>query len=312
MTALSEIWPALLEQAERDGVAQLGASVLEDEHRHLFAEWIARGLHASMSYLERSLDTRLDPGSRFGWARSAVVIAVPYAGARPPAPEGALSSHIARYALGDDYHDVLDGILRRLEGIVRGCDPGALTRRYVDTGPLSDRALGAQGGLGWIGRNAMLIHPERGSYFFIGTLLTSLRNDIPVDEVSDRCGTCTRCIEACPTDAILPNRTIDSMRCISYGTIEHRGSLPAEVAHHLDGNAFGCDICQEACPWNEAPGEPHLAFEPREAYRATPLTDLLRFGQSEFSTLFRRSAVKRARFGGMVRNVKAVIGDPEA
>ena len=312
MMALSEIWPALAEEAEREGVAHLGASALEDEHREVFAEWIARGHHASMAYLERSMATRMDPSARFGWARSAVVITVPYASSRPLAPSGALSNHIARYALGDDYHDVLEGILRRLEGIIRASDPDVVTRRYVDTGPLSDRALGAQAGLGWIGRNGMLIDPEQGSYFFIGTLLTSLRNDISGDEVADRCGTCTRCIDACPTGAILPDRTVESGRCISYGTIEHRGALPAEMAHRLDGNAFGCDICQEVCPWNDAPADPHPRFEPREVYRATPVTDLLRFQQSDFSALFRKSAVKRARLSGMLRNVKAAIGDQPA
>jgi epoxyqueuosine reductase len=310
MIALSEIWSALVLEAEREGVAHLGASVLQDEHRDVFADWIARSHHASMAYLEKSMATRLDPATRFGWARSVVVIAVPYASARPAAPSGALSNHIARYALGDDYHEVLDGILGRLEAIIRAGDPDVVTRRYVDTGPLSDRAMGAQAGLGWIGRNGMLIDPERGSWFFIGTLLTSLWNDIAVNEVADRCGTCTRCVEACPTDAILPDRTIDSARCISYGTIEYRGgTLPAEIEHHLEGNAFGCDICQEVCPWNHEPSEPHPGFEPRELYRATPITDLLRFEQSDFSALFRKSAVKRARFSGMIRNVKAVVGE---
>jgi epoxyqueuosine reductase len=310
MMALSEIWPALLEQAEHDGVARVGASALLDEHREIFAEWIARGRHASMAYLEKSLATRLDPKGRFGWAGSAVVIAVSYPSARPSAPPGALSNHIARYALGDDYHDVLDGILRRLEGVIRDADPDVVTWRYVDTGPLSERALGAQAGLGWIGRNGMLIDPERGSYFFIGTLLTSLRNDIAGGgEVSDRCGTCTRCVDACPTAAILPDRTLESGRCISYGTIEHRGSFPAVIEHRLEGNAFGCDICQEVCPWNETAAHSHPDFEAREVYRATPVTDLLRFEQSDFSTLFRRSAVKRARLSGMLRNVKALVDD---
>ena len=309
MIALSEIWSALVLEAEREGVAHLGASVLQDEHRDVFADWIARGHHASMAYLEKSMATRLDPATRFRWARSVVVIAVPYASARPPAPSGALSSHIARYALGDDYHEVLDGILRRLEAIIRAGDPDVVTRRYVDTGPLSDRAMGAQAGLGWIGRNGMLIDPERGSWFFIGTLLTSLWNDIAVNEVADRCGSCTRCVDACPTDAILPDRTIDSGSCISYGTIEHRGSLPADMAQRLEGNVFGCDICQEVCPWNQTPPDPHPSFEPREIYRATPVSDLLRVQPGDFSTLFRKSAIKRAKLSGMVRNVEAVVGE---
>jgi epoxyqueuosine reductase len=186
------------------------------------------------------------------------------------------------------------------------------TWRYVDTGPLSDRSYAAQAGLGWIGRNGMLIHEQDGSYFFIGTLLTALENDLSAVTVADRCGSCMHCVEACPTNAILPDRTIDSGRCISYTTIEHRGSFEHDLP--LAGNAFGCDICQEVCPWNRAPLEPHPAFAPREEYRATPVTDLLRFSQAEFSTLFRRSAIKRAKLAGMQRNVAALTlssGEPD-
>ena len=144
---------------------------------------------------------------------------------------------------------------------------------------------------------------QHGSYFFIGTLLTSLENDIASTEVADRCGSCTRCVDACPTHAILPNRTVASEDCISYATIEHRGPLPEDM--HLDGNVFGCDICQEVCPWNRAPLDPHPAFVPRDEYRATPVTDLLRFEQSDFSRLFAKSAIKRAKLEGMKRNVAA-------
>ncbi len=228
------------------------------------------------------------------------MILVPYSSERPHAPEHALSQHLARYALGDDYHEVLDRILRKFEALFAG----AKTWRYVDTGPLSDRSYAAQSGLGWIGKNGMLIHEDHGSYFFIGTLLTSLENDIAAATVADRCGACTRCLDACPTNAILPDRTLDSSRCISYATIEHRGPLEIDVAH----NAFGCDICQEVCPWNHAPAPTHPAFAPRDEYRATPVTDLLRFTQSDFSTLFRKSAIKRAKLAGMLRNVEALTG----
>ncbi len=277
-------------------MAHVGASDLRDDHSARFGQWIARGHHATMRYLEKNVAIRTDPATRFPWAKSIVVILVPYASERP---HGGLCDHIARYALGDDYHEVLDRILRDLEQVVEG-----KTWRYVDTGPLSDRSAAAQAGLGWIGRNGMLIHEEHGSWFFIGTLLTSLENDIGCGEVADRCGACTRCVEACPTAAILPDRTVASARCISYATIEHRGSLPADL--DLAGNAFGCDICQEVCPWNEAPLEPHPAFVARDEYRATPVTDLLRFGQHDFSRLFKKSAIKRAKLEGMKRNVEAL------
>jgi epoxyqueuosine reductase len=306
-TKLSEVWPDLERVARVEGVAHLGASSLEDDHAELFAAWIVRGHHASMAYLAKNAAIRSAPSERFPWARSVVSILVPYASERPHADVNALSQHIARYALGDDYHDVLDQILRRFEEAL----PDVKTWRYVDTGPLSDRTYAAQAGLGWIGRNGMLIHEQDGSYFFIGTLLTALENDIAAATVADRCGACTRCLDACPTNAILPDRTLDSSLCISYATIEHRGPLDAHVASHLEGNAFGCDLCQEACPWNHAPAASHPAFAPRDQYRATPITDLLRFTQADFSTLFRRSAVKRAKLAGMQRNVTALTEETD-
>ena len=300
---LSEVWPELERVARAEGVLHLGASDIDDEHAALFASWIERGHHASMGYLAKNAAVRTSPRERYPWARSVVSILVPYSPERPHAPSGALSNHVARYALGDDYHDVLDRILRAFEAAL----PGVKSWRYVDTGPLSDRSYAAQAGLGWIGKNGMLIHEQDGSYFFIGTLVTALENDIAAATVADRCGACTACLDACPTNAILPDRTLDSARCISHATIEARGPLDVPVA----GNAFGCDICQEVCPWNRAPAAPHPAFLPRPEYRATPVTDLLRFTQSDFSTLFRKSAIKRVRLAGMQRNVTALTAEAD-
>ena len=299
---LSAIWSDVERVARREHVIDIGAGDVRDLRASVFTEWIANGRHASMAYLAKNVAVREEPSHRFPWAKSVIALLVPYASERPSAPSDSLSHHIARYALGDDYHDVLDRILRMLEEEIARLAPGTKTWRYVDTGPLSDRSLAAQAGLGWIGKNGMLIHEEDGSYFFIGTLLTSLENDLHAGEVADRCGACTRCLDACPTHAILPNRTVDSALCISYATIEHRG--PFEI--HTAGNAFGCDICQEVCPWNERPPEPHPAFLPRDEYRATPVSDLLRFSQTDFSTLFRKSAIKRAKLAGMKRNVEAL------
>lgn len=302
---LSDFWPELERIAREEGVARLGASVLDDAHAELFAEWIGAGRHATMRYLERNITIRNKPAERFPWAKSAVVILVPYESQRPDAPPDALTNHIARYAFGDDYHDVLDRILRRLEDALRPHK----TWRYVDTGPLSDRALATRAGLGWIAKNSMLINEQLGSYTFIGTLLTSLENDIEPASVADRCGTCTRCIEACPTAAILPNRTVASEQCISYATIEHRGPLPPALP--LAGYAFGCDICQEVCPWNGEPAPAHPAFAPRDEYRRTPVTDLLRLAQADFSALFRKSAIKRAKLDGMRRNAAALTAQDD-
>ena len=207
MIKLSDIWPAIARVALDNGVVRFGASDLADAHGALFDDWLDHGHHATMHYLARTRGVRRDPGSRFPWAKSVIVILVPYASERPEAPAAALSHHIARYALGDDYHEVLDRILRAIESVVA---PHGKTWRYVDTGPLSDRALAAQAGLGWIAKNAMLINEDIGSYTFIGTLLTSLENDLAPDAVADRCGTCTRCLEACPTHAILTDHTVAS------------------------------------------------------------------------------------------------------
>jgi epoxyqueuosine reductase len=304
MMRLSSIWNTLQTVAQTHGVLHLGASDLTDTHAQIFDDWIANGHHASMAYLAKNRAIRLDPHARFPWGKSVIAVLVPYASERPHAAESALSNHIARYALGDDYHDVLDRILRALEAEIARLAPGAKTWRYVDTGPLSDRSIAAQSALGWIGKNGMLIHEEHGSYFFIGTLITSLENDIAASEVADRCGACTRCIDACPTHAILPNRTVDSAHCISYATIEHRGAIDLDIAD----NAFGCDICQEVCPWNAHPPDAHPAFAARDEYRATPVTDLLKFAQADFSALFRKSAIKRAKLEGMRRNVEKLTG----
>lgn len=299
---LSVIWNDVEREALRLGASRVGATPLEDQYAERFAAWLDARHEAGMTYLRRNLETRRNPLARFPWGRSVVVILVPYWPERPHGCAGALSGGIARYAQGDDYHDVVEEMLRGLEVKLAELAPGTRSWRYVDTGPFSDRSLAAQAGLGWIGKNAMLIDPELGSYFFIGTLVTSLEHDLDVLEVSDRCGDCTRCIDACPTGAILPDRFVDSHRCISYLTIEHRGAIDPALAGRLAGNIFGCDICQEACPWNAHAPEGHSAFVPRAGYTGRPITDLLTMSQAEFSTLFSRSPVKRAKRTGMIRN----------
>lgn len=299
---LSAIWKDLEREALRLGAIRVGATPLEDRHADRFETWLDARHEAGMTYLRRNLATRRDPQSRFPWGRSVIVILVPYGPDRPHATAGALTGGIARYAQGDDYHDVVEEMLRGLESLLQRLAHEARSWRYVDTGPFSDRSLAMQAGLGWIGKNAMLIDPELGSYFFIGTLVTSLEYDLDDAEVTDRCGDCTRCVDACPTGAILPDRFVDSHRCISYLTIEHRGAIEPPLATSLAGNVFGCDICQEACPWNAHAPEGHAAFRTRAGYTGRPITDLLTMSQREFSTLFSRSAVKRAKRAGMVRN----------
>ncbi|MEO8216258.1 MAG: tRNA epoxyqueuosine(34) reductase QueG [Acidobacteriota bacterium] len=310
VASLRSIWGELTRSAMHAGALRIGASAIDDEHVELFGQWLERKLEGQMHYLRRSEAVRRDPLQRFPWARSVIVITVPYSPNRPSAPDGALSNHMARYALGDDYHEVLDAILCRIEETLRQLVPEVSSRRYVDTGPLSDRSYAAQAGLGWIGRSGMLIDERNGSYFLIGTLLTSLENDLSPELVADRCGTCTRCVDACPTAAILPDRLVDSQRCISHATIETRGAIDDWMKSRLEGNVFGCDICQEVCPWNRFAPAGHESFEPREQYRSTPVTDLLRMDQAQFSTMFRRSAAKRAKRAGMIRNALLISDVP--
>lgn len=301
-TTLGAVWNDIEREALRLGAIRAGATPLVDHYVERFEEWLRGGSEAGMVYLRRNLATRREPQRRFSWGRSVIVVLVPYDADRAHAPTGSLANGIARYAQGDDYHDVVDGMLRGLERLLSALAPEAKSWRYVDTGPFSDRSLAAQAGLGWIGRNAMLIDPEIGSYFFIGTLVTSLEHDLEVTEVADRCGDCTRCIDACPTTAIDRQRFVDSHRCISYLTIEHKGAIEAPLADRLAGNVFGCDVCQEVCPWNAHAPEGHAAFRTRAGYTGRPVTDLLTMTQPDFSTLFRGSAVKRAKRKGMIRN----------
>ena len=284
ITKLSEVWPGVERAAHVSGAIRVGASDLSDEHVGLFEDWIATGHHATMEYLAKNRAVRRDPSARFPWAKSVIVILVPYAAERPDAPAGSLSHHVARYALGDDYHEVLDRILRKIEAALPS---GVKSRRYVDTGPLSDRSYAAQAGLGWIGKNGMLIDEERGSYFFIGTLLTSLENDIASATVADRCGSCTRCIDACPTNKEKGMRTL--------GEVAAKGKI-----NSIDAKVFLCAIYRREQKWQAA--APLLD----ELIRRFPRNYLLRFEQADFSRLFRKSAVKRARLDGVKRNVEAL------
>ncbi len=304
-TSPRDLWPALEQFAGREGALRVGVAPLNDPTIEHFRGWLDRGFHAGMGYLKKNLAARETPEERFPWARSILVLTVPYS-PRRNAHEGSLGAHIARYALGDDYHHTLDRMLRRLELLLEDLDPSIRTRRYVDTGPLSDRAAAQQAGLGWIGKNGMLIDPKAGSWFFIATLLTSLEPEPVQAEITDLCGSCTRCIDACPTEAIVEGRAVDSNRCISYLTIEHRGPIADSLKDRLDGNLFGCDICQEVCPWNHTPAGSHPAFEPRDEYARRPIHALLEMDQEAFSTLFRKSAVKRAKRVGMIRNALLV------
>lgn len=272
-----------------------------------FTRWLANGYAGEMGYLERGADKRSDTRLPFPGARSAIVVGLDYGGREPSGP-------VARYARGDDYHEVmvdrLNALHRWLETVSGGPIHG---KAYVDTGPILERDLARRAGLGWIGKNTMLVNPRRGSYFFLGALLldVDLAPDAPFD--ADRCGSCTRCLDACPTDAIVAPGELDARRCISYLTIEHRSAIAAELRPLIGDHLYGCDICQEVCPWNVSfareLAEP--AFEARDAVAAKTAAqlsqDILDTTEEDFRVAFRRSPMKRARLVGLRRNARIVL-----
>jgi epoxyqueuosine reductase len=230
-------------------------------------------------------------------------------GERQPEPAGDLWRRVARYARGQDYHEVMAARLKAVESHVRQAFPECQTRRYVDTGPVLERELAARAGMGAVGKNTMLLHPEAGSWFLLGELFLSL--DLAPDQpLADLCGTCTLCLEACPTGALAEPYRLDSNRCISYWTIEHRGPFPEEVRRMVGGWVFGCDVCQEVCPWNEAPqGSVHPEMELAPERAALDLARLLRLSRAEYVERFRGSPMKRAKLEGLRRNAAVAMGN---
>lgn len=222
---------------------------------------------------------------------------------------GDLWPRVARYARGRDYHDVMQDRLKDLEARIAAAFPELVSRRYVDTGPVLERELAARAGLGAVGKNTNLLHPEAGSWFLLGELFLSLdlAPDVPL---ADLCGSCTRCLEACPTGALPEPYHLDSNRCISYWTIEHRGPLPPEAREMVGEWVFGCDICQEVCPWNTAPqGAHHPELDLPPEREDLDLARLLRLGREEYVERFRGSPMKRAKLEGLQRNAAVAMGN---
>jgi len=290
------------------GFAKVGiarSEHLSAESVHL-TEWLRRGFHGTMDWMAQNGEKRSNPGAVLEGASSVIAVAMNYF-SDVPHSDDASTGKISRYAWGDDYHLVMTRRLTELESFVQKLAPQAKTRRYVDTGPVMDKVWAAKAGLGWQGKHTNLITKEIGSWVFLGEILTDL--ELQYDEpVADACGTCTACIEACPTDAIVEPYVLDSTKCISYLTIEHKGEIPDELKPRLERWVYGCDICQDVCPWNsfqKAANE--TAFAPREENIAPRLEELAGMTQEEFSARFRKSPVKRTKRSGLIRNVSAVL-----
>jgi len=293
------------------GVAPVG------DHPELtfFREWLDRGYAGDMAYLSRSADRRADVRRVIPSARTVIVTATVYNTDRPYTTEcrDPDRAHIARYAWGDDYHDVIGGRMEQLLDWMRDRSPAPFeARAYVDTGPVQERVYAQYAGIGWIGRNTCVISPEKGSWIFLAEILCSL--DLECDRPAlDQCGTCTLCIEACPTNAIVSPGVLDSTRCLSYWTIEHRGDIPAEFREAMGtrngAHVYGCDICQEVCPWNAAPpvsADP--AWQPRAAWDGVSVGDLAARSDDQLRAAMRKSATQRAKIVGLRRNLASAAG----
>ncbi|MGB8510798.1 MAG: tRNA epoxyqueuosine(34) reductase QueG [Pyrinomonadaceae bacterium] len=290
-----------------DSVGVVRAVPLADERARLH-EWLARGHQAGMAWMERDTERRTDPRLLLPSARSVVAVALNYYTPHEHGDEPA-TGKISRYAWGDDYHDVVGERLRALLAWIKEQWPEAEGKVCVDAQPTMDKAWAVRAGLGWIGKHTNVITREYGSWVFLGELLLSLELEADGEVVPDHCGTCTLCIDSCPTGAITEAYVVDSGKCISHATIELRApELPDDVASNMDGWLYGCDVCQDVCPWNrfEQPtGE--TRFEPRPASVPANLHDILRLTPDAYAERFRRSPVKRAKLAGLQRNARALL-----
>jgi epoxyqueuosine reductase len=275
-----------------------------------FAEWVGRGHAGEMAYLTSQVAKRSDLRAAFPWARSVLCVGLQYDTPRPYSTAvHASRGWISRYAWGDDYHAVMQSMLDRVADRLRAEAGPHESRAYVDTGPIAEKAWAAAAGLGAWGKNACLLHPEHGSWFFLGEIVTDL--DLPADSPrADMCGTCTACLDACPTRALVAPYVLDARRCISYLTIEVKGAIPEEHRQGMGRHVFGCDICQDVCPWNrKRRHHGGTAFEPRPGADAPDLARLAGLGEEEFRERFRHSPVKRAKRRGLLRNVAVALGN---
>ena len=309
-------------EAHRLGFELVGVTTPNPpEHYPVFERWLEQGRHGEMGYLAResSRQWRADPRQILPECRSILILGLRYptphqefAASEASLADGEPSGRVAAYAWGADYHDIMPPRLRALVNFIEGKVGYSIPHRtYTDTGPILERDLAQRAGLGWIGKNTCLIHPRHGSYFLLGEIFlgVELRPDIPFE--ADHCGTCRRCLDACPTQCILPDRTLDARRCISYLTIELKGVIPSELRAQIGDWVFGCDVCQQVCPWNQRfatpDGDTELA--PRSGLPSPDLAGELLLTSQAFNLKFRRSPVQRARRRGYLRNIATALGN---
>ena len=302
MSISAEEIKAMAKSLGFDKVGIVPAEALTDEARDL-REWLGLGFHGKMEYMARDPEQRADPRLLLPSARSVVCVALNYYRPERHSDDPSIGK-ISRYAWGDDYHEVLRDKLKSLLAWIRESEPEAEGRICVDSAPMMDKAWAVRAGFGWIGKHTNLITKEMGSWVFLGELLLSIELEYDSTIEPDHCGKCTACIDACPTGAIVGPYRLDATHCISYATIELRDeSLPETVASHLDNWIFGCDICQDVCPWSRFSKQTaEERFTPRPQLITPDLNWLAGMTQEEFSATFRKSAIKRTKLSGMRRN----------
>lgn len=289
-----------------DKVRIVRAEPLEAERSH-FEEWLRDGRSADMLWMEREPEKRTDPRILMPGARSIVAVALNYFTPHEH-PSDLSFGKISRYAWGDDYHEILKAKLRELLDRITAEIPECEGKACVDTAPIMDKAWAVRSGIGWLGKHSNVITPEFGSWVFLGELLLNIELEYDDGPMAEHCGTCTACIDACPTDAIVGPYVVDSARCLSYVTIESRADdIPADIAENMEGWFYGCDICQDVCPWNrfEKPTREER-FEPRLGETAVGLDEVLEYTPETYVARFRKSAVKRAKLPGLKRNARTL------
>ena len=279
-----------------------------DDRDRLF-QWLASGCHASMSWMARNADRRADLQLVLPGAKSVISVAMNYY--HPQTHNECCGDlKVSRYAWGDDYHNIVGAKLDELKSALDDLIPGSNSLTYVDTGPVMEKAIAERAGLGWIGKNACLITRDFGSWVFLGEIITTA--ELPIDQPhTDFCGSCSRCIDACPTDAFPEPYVLDAGKCISYATIEHRGDIPEELSARFDGWIFGCDICQDVCPWNKfARVSDEQSFAPRTGCLCPPGDFWSSLTPEEFRSEFANSPVLRTKAEGLARNIRSQTADP--
>jgi epoxyqueuosine reductase len=301
---------AIKQRARELGFDLVGIAAAEpSRYRDYLRQWLDDGQAGTMDYLTRRFEERTDPATYLPGALSVICVAVNYFVPLEDVPEADRPHHarVARYALGEDYHEAIKSRLHQLADWIRDQAPAAQTRACVDTAPVMEKDLAARAGVGWIGKNSCVIHPSLGSWLLLGEIITTVCLP-PDDPATDRCGTCRRCIDACPTGAIAEPYQLNASRCISYLTIEHRGPIPEEFHDSLENWLYGCDICQDVCPWNgRAPASADPAFAPRFPTGTLDVRDVLAWSPANYAAKLRGSAMKRVKLPVLQRNAALLV-----